>query len=68
MYCYPHYYPYPTLPSAAPEFLERAGQALCGRPLTLMPDRLRLQEVKEKKTSSSDEAEGKILQTGGGCG
>ncbi|MPC14325.1 ATP-binding cassette sub-family A member 1 [Portunus trituberculatus] len=39
----------------SPQFLERAGQALCGRPLKLMPDRLRLKETKVKKSSSSDE-------------
>lgn len=39
----------------SPEFLERAGQALCGRPLTLMPDRLQLQKTKGKKSSSSGE-------------
>lgn len=53
------------LPPAAPEFLERAGQALCGRPLVLMPDTLRLQEAKNTnmKTSSRDskgEADGQF--------
>ncbi|XP_050698245.1 uncharacterized protein LOC126986309 isoform X2 [Eriocheir sinensis] len=32
----------------SPEFLERAGLALCGRPLVLMPDTLKLQDTKNK--------------------
>ncbi|KAG0712032.1 ATP-binding cassette sub-family A member 1 [Chionoecetes opilio] len=38
-----------------PEFLERAGQALCGRPLALLPDTLRLNDMKTKPHSTSND-------------